>query len=136
MNVTFPSGRFVVLLSLPLALLASPSGKPASLAEFQARAAKAKMDLTLPDYPRTAADIKAQAEKAIADADAALDAVTKQDPKTLNFTNTFVAADQIGGRVLDAYLVIGTVAESATSKEMRDVANEMSVKLQEWSVGL
>ncbi len=110
--------------------------KPAELGGFQAQAAASRMALTLPTYPLTPDEVKAQAESAIKTADAALAALAAQDPAKLTFASTFAVYDAITARVGDAYSVAGTVAESAVDKVMRDTASEMSVKLQEWSVGL
>ncbi len=123
-------------LGLPFTAAFSLAANPTTLADFQALAAKSNSQLVLPTYPLTPADIKAQAENAIKNADAAFDALAAQDPKTLNFDNTFAAADAIGAKVVDVALVLGTVAESSTDKTMRDTANDMGVKLQEWSVSL
>ena len=128
--------RSGLCLLLPLAAALAAGAAPATLADFQALAAKSNSQLVLPTYPVTPAEIKAQTEKTIKDADAAFDALAAQDPKTLNFQNTFVAADLIGGRVADTAQIIGTVAQSNPDKAMRDMANEMSVKLEEWGVGL
>jgi len=121
---------------LPLMALAPVAVSAATLADFQAEAARARCSLVLPTYPLTAAEVKAQSEAAMKEADTALDALAAQDPAKLNFDNTFGAADAITAKVTNTYLVIGTVAESSTDKAMRDMANEMSVKLQEWGVGL
>jgi thimet oligopeptidase len=94
------------------------------------------MALVLPTYPLNPDEVKAQAESAIKTADAALTALAAQDPAKATFASTFAAYDAATARVSDAYAVINTVAESALDKTMRDTANEMSVKLQEWSVGL
>ena len=123
-------------LLLPLTALVTASAAPANLADFQAQAAQNKSSLTLPVFPTTAAEVKAQAESAIATADKALDALAAQDPAKLTFENTFVAYDAITAKLGDVYLVIGTIAECSTDKDVRDMANEMSVKLQEWGVGL
>ncbi|HVZ66351.1 MAG TPA: M3 family metallopeptidase [Lacunisphaera sp.] len=127
---------FVALLAPLFALTAARAEPAARLADYQALAAKAKQHLELPTYPVTAAEVRAQADRAIKTADAELAALAAQDPAKLNFSNTFAAFDAITAKVTDAYLVIGTVAESAVDKDMRDAANEMSVKLQEWGVGL
>ena len=123
-------------LLLPAVLFVSAHAKPADFATFQTQAAANKASLTLPTYPQNPDEVKAQAETAIKTADEALANLAAQDPAKLTFANTFAAYDAIGARVGDAYQVISTVAESATDKTMRDTANEMSVKLQEWSVGL
>ncbi len=123
-------------LLLSVCLLAPVWAKTADLAEFQAAAARAHSALVLPAYPLTPDEIKAQADGAIKDADAALAALAAQDPAALTFANTFAAYDAITAKVGDTYLVISTVAESALDQAMRDTANEMSVKIQSWSVGL
>jgi thimet oligopeptidase len=92
--------------------------------------------LALPNYPLSPDDVRAQAEKAIKTADEALAVLAGQDPAKRTFASTFGDYDAITARVTDAYLILGTVAESSTDKAMRDTANEMSVKLQEWGVGL
>lgn len=119
-----------------LVLAAVLPATAASLADFQAAATKANASLTLPVYPLTPAEIKAQADAAIQRADAELKVVAAEDPTKLTFANTFAATDAITARVGDVYQVIATVAESATDAAMRDMANETTVRIQEWSVGL
>ncbi|MSU46507.1 MAG: hypothetical protein EXS42_05155 [Lacunisphaera sp.] len=121
---------FIVTLILPA------RAQPAKLADFQAQAERARSSLVLPAYPLTSAEITAQAENATKVADAALGALAAQDSAKLTFANTFAAYDAITARVGEVYQVLGTVAESSTDKAMRDTANETTVKLQEWSVGL
>lgn len=128
--------RSVACLWLATSLLNAAPVKTAALADFQAGAAAAQAELKLPVYPLTPAEVRAQAEGALKAADVALAALVAQDPAKLTFANTFAAADAIGGRVTDTYLVLSTVSESALDKAMRDTANEMNVKIQEWSVGL
>ncbi len=125
--------RQALCLLLPATLL---SAQPVDLASFQTRATAAGMSLTLPAYPVTPDEIKAKAETAIKSADAALTALVAQDPAKRTFANTFAAYDAITAAVGEAYQITSTVAESSTDKAMRDTANETSVKLQEWSVGL
>ena len=126
----------VLCLLLPLTVALSATAAPATLADFQALAAKSQHSLTLPVYPLTPAEAQAMTEQSIKEADAALAALAAQDPKTLNFQNTFAAADAIGAKVGNVALVLGTVAESSTDKALRDTANDMGVKLQEWGVSL
>jgi len=123
-------------LLLPLTVALPASANPATLADFQALAGKSNHSLTLPVYPLTPADAQAMTEQSIKEADAALAALAAQDPKTLNFENTFAAADAIGAKVGNVALILGTVAESSTDKALRDTANDMGVKLQEWGVSL
>jgi len=126
------------LLTLLLALVGTGlvAATPASLADFQAAAAKAGLALNLPTYPLTPDDVKNQAEQAMQQADAALTKLAAQDPATLTFANTFAAYDAITARVADVYQVLSTVAESSIDQAMRDTANDVNVKLQGWFVGL
>jgi thimet oligopeptidase len=134
----FPSRllRRAVCLLLPAGLFLQAAAKPADLAPFQAQAAANRLSLVLPTYPLTPDEVKAQAESAIKTADAALGALAAQEPAKLTFASTFAAYDAIVARVGDVYSVINTVSESSTDKGMRDTANEMNVKLQEWNVAL
>lgn len=136
MQTSIPLVRSGFCLLLPLIAAFSASAKPATLADFQAEAARSNSSLTLPTYPVTPAEVKAEAEQAIAAADKALDELAAQDPAKLTFDNTFAAYDAITAKPGDVYLVIGALAECSTDKAVRDMANDMSVKLQEWSVGL
>ena len=117
-------------------VLAPAFGDSSTLADFQAAAARHHLTLSLPDYPRTPGEIKQQTDAALAKADAALAKVAAEDPTKLTFARTFAAVDAIVARVGDVYQVTGTVAQSAVDPAMRDTANEMSVKIQEWNVGL
>jgi thimet oligopeptidase len=135
MNITLVSLRLIpgLIIAVCTAALAAT---PVSLGEFQAAAAKAGSSLTLPTYPLTPAEVKAQAEQAMQSADAELAALAAQDPAGLTFAGTFGAYDAITARVDDVASVISTVAESSPAQAMRDMANEMNVKLQSWFVGL
>lgn len=109
---------------------------PAKLADFQALAAQHHSSLTLQEYPLSAADVHAQAAEAIKQADADLATVLALAPAARTFANTFAAVDAIGGRIGDVGVKLGTVAQSSLVEAMRDAANEATVKLQEWGVGI
>src|SRR5688500_5171250 len=122
--------RCGLLALLPLTLSFAASSQ---LSDFQAAAAKSGQVLTLPDYPLPPEALTARAEDSIKAADAALAKLAAQDTAKLTFANTFAAYDRITTRVTDAALVIGTLAESSIDKAMRDTANELNVKIQEWA---
>lgn len=126
----------VIPALLALLLTATLRAAPVTLADFQALAAKSNNTLLLPTYPLTSDEIKGQADAAIKTADAALAALVAQPAATQTFANTFAAYDAITAKVGEAYQIISTVAESSVDQAMRDTANETTVKLQEWSVGL
>ena len=127
---------FLLGLLLAAAPLSVRAAAPARLEDFQAGAARAKCALVLPVYPQNAAEIRAQVESAIKLADGALAALAAQDPGKLTFASTFGAYDAITAKVADAARIVGTVAESAVDPAMRDAANEMKVRLEEWGVAL
>jgi len=128
--------RAILLLATASASLAPAIAAEPTLADFQAAAARHHLALSLPDYPRTPEAIKQQTDAALAKADADLAKVAAEDPTKLTFARTFGAVDAIVARVGDVYQVASTVAQSAIEPAMRDMANDMSVKIQEWNVGL
>ena len=131
------SSRSIVrLLVLPLLFPILLCATPAELTEFQAAAARSNVVLTLATYPVTPAEIRTQADAAMKSADAIFDAVAAQDPSKLTFANTFEAVDRASANFITTSQIVGTVSESSVDKAMRDTANEVSVKLEEWGVGL
>ncbi len=128
--------KSALCLLLPLAALLPAAATATTLAEFQALAAKNHSVLALPVYPVTPAEIKALVDNTIKTSNAALDVIAQQDPAKATFASTFLAYDTVGYNSSSAFNVVGTVAESAVSKDMRDTANEMNDVLNNWSVGL
>ncbi len=128
--------RALSVLVLSLASLLPAFGTTLTLADFQAAAARNHTSLELPVYARTPDELKAQVEAALKTADAELTTLAAQDPAKLTFENTFVAADAIVARVAGMGNLVGTIAQSSLEAPMRDAANELSVKIDEWSVGL
>ncbi len=136
MKITARFLPLVACLSLTTTLFGLAPAQPTALADFQKLAARHHSLLELPVYPVTPDEVKALAEKTMATADAALAKLVAQDPAGLTFASTFGAYDGITGQSSTAFAVIGTIAESAVGKEMRDLANDMNVRLQEWGVSL
>ncbi|MBX3738681.1 MAG: Zn-dependent oligopeptidase [Candidatus Didemnitutus sp.] len=114
----------------------APRPTPVTLADFQSRAAQHRARLELVVYPTSADEVRAQAETAVREADAALAAVAAVDGAQRTFANTFAAVDAALARVNDEAAKVQTVAESSPDRAMRDAANEVNVKLSEWSVGV
>lgn len=117
-------------------ILPSVTAAPAPLADFQKLAAQHGAVLQLVEYPTTVAEVRARTDAAIQEADAALAAVVAQDPARRTFASTFAAVDAIAAKVGDLNSQLGTVAQSNLESAVRDAANEATVKLQEWSVGV
>ncbi len=128
--------RIGSLALLPLILALNSLAAPSKLADFQAAAARSKASLALPTYPTSPAEIKTQADNAIKQAETDLAKLASEDPTKLTFASTFAAYDAITAKVADVQMVVSTVAESSTEAAMRDMANEVNVKMQGWFVGL
>ncbi len=132
--------KFLRLLTLTLlpAIAAAPGmhAAPATLADFQAVAAQAHLQLVLPVYPTTPDEVRQQVAAAIKQADAGLAVLAAQDMTKLTFESTFGAYDTITAGVTNADQIIGTVAQSNPDKAVRDAANDEELKLQEWGVAL
>ncbi len=109
---------------------------PASLSDFQTLAGQHGASLTLPDYPQTPEAVTAAGEASLKKADAALAALAKQDRSKLTLASTFGAFDAITAEVGDLNQELGSLAQSHPDKVMRDAARDMSLKMQEWGVGL
>ncbi|MBI2512613.1 MAG: Zn-dependent oligopeptidase [Opitutae bacterium] len=109
---------------------------PAALADFQALAAKHNARLELVAYPKTVDEVRAQTDAAIRDADAALAAVVAQDAAKRTFADTFATVDAITAKVSDLNSQLGTVAQSNQDAAVRDAANDATVKLSGWAVGV
>ncbi len=127
---------FFTAAALILALRANTSAAPVPLASLEAQAEKFRTVLTPPSYERTPDEIRAAAEAAIRDAEAALDQIAKRDPAQATFDNTLAEVDRIVARVRNTANRIGLLQETHPDKTMRDTASEMSVKISSWAITL
>ncbi len=107
-----------------------------TLADFQARGAKFKNVLSLPQFETTPEAIQATAEETIVSGNTALDAVGKLSASQISFATTLGALDQLGHQIGGAMSRLYLIKETSTSEAMRDAATEAVKKLQEWAVGL
>ena len=126
--------RLTALLTLLPALAVAAA--PRTLADFQPAAARFHAVLTLPDFERTPAELEATVVKVIAGGDATLNQLAGQDPGKVTFASTIGAIDNITFRYKNAYYRLGFIQETHPEKAIRDKASEMSVKLQQWAIGL
>jgi thimet oligopeptidase len=103
---------------------------------FRDAAAKANAILTVPDWDQTPEAVEASMKKAIADANAALDQIGKQDLTKVTFKSTIVALDELGYQARLAANEATVIKQTNTSEAMR-TAGENAVKLfQDWAVGV
>lgn len=107
-----------------------------SLSDFQAAAEKANEILTIPQWPKTPAEVESNINAAIAKANAGLDAIGKQDLSKVTFESTVRALDDIQN---DATIEVQkTVVVQQTNKDaaMRDAAEKAVKVFQDWAVGV
>jgi len=103
--------------------------------DFREAAAKAKSVLALPEWEQTPEAIHATVDKAIAQANSALDEIGALDPAKVTFQNTVLALDTTGYRAQQAASRIYFIKESSTTAELRAAASEAVKKFQDWAVG-
>ncbi len=128
--------QFVVLASVPLAAATLFSAAPVSITDFQAEAARHHVALVLPTYPKSADEVRSMTATVLRDADKALATLAAQPVASLTLASTFAAYDTITGDVGTFAAQVETVAETSPDKAMRDMARDMSVKIEEWGIGL
>ncbi len=110
--------------------------KPTALADFQKAAAKFNSIVTIPIFETTTNEVAATVAKTIADGNAALDNIGKLTAAQINFTNTFIALDDVNfliGRTADR---LSLIEQTSTNADVRDAATDAIKKISEWSVGL
>src|SRR5690349_2062402 len=107
-----------------------------SLSDFQAAADKANETLTVPQWPKTPAEVEGNINAAISKANTGLDTIGKQDLSKITFESTVGALDNIQN---DATIEIQkTVLVQQTNKDaaMRDAAEKAVKVFQDWAVGV
>lgn len=127
---------FAVLAVTPAVWSSAASETPARLTDFEAVATQHRVALVLPTYPKNVDDVRAMTTRTLQEADEALMKLVAQDKTALTFASTFAAFDAITGDVFSFAGQIETVAETSEEKAMRDLAREMSVRIEEWGIAL
>jgi thimet oligopeptidase len=125
--------------SLMTALLftaAVANGKTASLADFQKAAAKFNSVVTVPTFETTTNEVAATVATTIADGNAALDKIGKLTAAQVNFTNTFIALDDVNFHIGLAEDRLSLIEQTSTNADVRDAATDALKQISEWSVGI
>ena len=127
-----------LFISLLLVAFTSPlsADETRTVDDFRAAADKANALLTIPDWPQTPEAIDTMTKDAIGKANAALDAIGKQDLSKVTFKSTIVARDDL---VYDATLAAdkaGVIKESNKSPAMRDAAENAVKAFQDFGVAI
>jgi thimet oligopeptidase len=111
-------------------------GKTTSLADFQKAAAKFNSVITIPTFETTTNDVAATVAKTIADGNSALDNIGKLAAAQINFTNTFIALDDVNFIVGTASDRFSLIEQTSTNADVRDAATDAVKQLSQWSVGI
>jgi len=123
-------------LMTAMVFTAAASGKTASLADFQASAARFNSVVTLPTFETTTNEVTATVATTIAEGNAALDRIGQLTAAEVTFTNTFIALDDVNfliGRTADR---LALLEQTSTNAEVRDATTDAIKQLSQWSVGL
>jgi len=114
----------------------SPENAKMTLSDFQAQAARFKNIITPADYETTPAAVSNSLDRAIADANAALDQLGRLRPDQVTFDNTVGALDDIMFAPVCVANRLGLVKETSQDAAVREAATEAMKKFSEWAVGL
>ena len=107
-----------------------------SLADFQDAAAQANEILTIPEWPQTPIAVEGGIDTATAKANAALDAIGKQDLSKVTLASTIGALDDIQNEAAIAIQKTVVIQQTNQQPAMRDAAEKAIKVFQEWAVGV
>lgn len=107
-----------------------------TLADFQAAAEKANETLTIPQWPQTPTAVQGEIDTAIAKANAALDAIGKQDLSKVTFESTLDAIDNIQNEATIAIDKAVIIQQTNQDPAMREAAEKAIKVFQDWAVGV
>jgi len=106
------------------------------LRDFEAKAAKFKDVISVPEFETTTNEVAASVRRTIAAGNAALDQIAPLDPHQANFRNTVRALDDIGYQIGLTDNRLSLIKETSTSAAVRDAATDSLKELEKWMVGL
>ncbi len=124
------------LMATMLFTAAEASGKPTTLAKFQKSAAKFGSVVTIPTFETTTNGVVATVAQTIAEGNAALDRIGRLTAAQVNFTNTFIALDDVNFHIGRASDRLGLIEQTSTNADVRDAATDAIKQLSEWAVGI
>jgi thimet oligopeptidase len=126
----------VLVCLLAIAPLGLRADDVKSLSDFQAAADKANEILTIPQWPKTPAEVESNINAAIAKANAGLDAIGKQDLSKVSFESTVGALDNLQNEATIEIQKTVVVQQSNKDAAMRDAAEKAVKIFQDWAVGV
>src|SRR5579872_7504859 len=126
----------LVLLPAVFSGLAQTTSGADPLREFEARAAKFKSVIRLPQFETSTNALRASLQQTIATGNSALDALAALDPKSVNFKNTVGALDKIAYEIGLTANRLSVIKETSQDADLREAATQAVKELEEWTVGL
>ncbi|HEY3757401.1 MAG TPA: M3 family metallopeptidase [Opitutaceae bacterium] len=123
----------VASLSL-LAFVPAAFGSLPTLNEFAANAAAFNSVIVAPSFATSPDQIRADAKRAIDEANRAYTALGAQDPSRATFESTFRASALIDDQLTTAALAIGFIERSNPSPAMREASDTASKEMNDFSV--
>ena len=127
---------FFVLVPAVFSGLAQSAGGGDPLSEFEARAAKFKSVIQLPQFETTTNELRTSLQRTIASGNAALDALARLDSKSVKFQNTVGALDNIAYEIGLTANRCSVIKETSPDEGLREAATQVVKELEEWTVGL
>src|SRR5690348_3109451 len=133
--------KLVQLLCLMLSTgmfsgFAQNTGGAALLQDFEARAAKFKSAIRLPQFENSTNELEAALRQTMTAGNAPLDTVAATDPRKATLQNTAGALDDIAYQIGLTANRFTVIKETSQSPALREAATEAVKKLEEWVVGL
>jgi thimet oligopeptidase len=130
---SLPAATLCVLLASPLLLRGETLR---TVAEFQAQAVPFHSEIRVPAFETNVAQVEEAAAKAIADSEAAVDRIAKQDPASATFESAFGALDTEDADFGLYASRLNFIEVCHPDKAVRDAAEEATKKLQKYAVGV
>lgn len=129
---------FIFLLLLPALFsgFAASAGAPDALAPFEARAAKFKNVIRLPQFETSTNELAASLKQTMTAGNSALDAVGAIDPAKASLQNTAGALDDIAYQIALTANRFSVIKETSQDAALREAATDAVKQLEEWVVGL
>jgi thimet oligopeptidase len=104
--------------------------------DLQDQAARFNSVLSLPDWETTPAQVDANVDAAIAEANRQLQTIARIDPKTATFDNTVRALNDVYAKILQTAHRIGVLEQAHPDPKMRSAGLDATQKIDEFLVGI
>jgi oligopeptidase A len=104
--------------------------------DLQDQAARFNSVLSLPDWETTPAQVDANVDAAIAEANRQLETIARIDPKSATFENTVRPLNDVYAKILQTEHRIGVLEQAYPDPKMRSAGLDATQKIDEFLVGI